>query len=175
MGRNTGDRFRRPNGNERFALILLCTTLLTAWVMDFRPSTQPANPRAPAPIARTPSTQTVATTDPQAGVHTRLTLEADPAAIRRELQMVREMGASWIVEYFPWLYLQPNGPDDYDWQHADLVIAEAHRQGLAVIARIDGVPAWARPADTSWKYLDATATPPTRGSSPRSPRATRGS
>ncbi|MDQ6908608.1 MAG: hypothetical protein M3176_17435, partial [Chloroflexota bacterium] len=160
MGRNTGPRFRRPNGNEMFALLLLCATILTAWWTDLRPRQGAPDPHAPAPIARTPATQPmIEPTDPQAGVHTRLTLEANPAAVRRELQMVREMGASWIVEYFPWLYLQPNGPDDYDWKHADLVIGEAHRQGLTVIARIDGVPAWARPADTSWKYLDAGGYP----------------
>lgn len=160
MGRNTGYRLRKPNGNEIFTLLLLCATLLIGWWTDFRPRQSAPNPQAPAPIARTPATeQPITTTDPQAGVHTRLTLEADPAAIHRELQMVREMGASWIVEYFPWLYLQPNGPDAYDWQHADLVIGEAHRQGLTVIARIDGVPAWARPAETSWKYLDTSGYP----------------
>ncbi len=152
-------RLRQLTGGERFALILLCITILSAWITDFRPRPAPPNPRAPAPISRASSDVTVATTDPQAGVHTRLTLEASPAAIHKELQMVREMGASWIVEYFPWLYLQPKGPDDYDWQHADLVIREAHRQGLNVIARIDGVPAWARPANTSWKYLDESGYP----------------
>src|SRR4051812_8203975 len=143
--RGMRQRVRKPNGGETFALILLCITILSAWWTDFRPRPPVPNPRAPAPISRAPAGVTVATTDPQAGVHTRLTLEASPAAIRKELTMVREMGATWIVEYFPWLYLQPNGPDDYDWQHADLVIREAHRQGLNVIARIDGVPAWARP------------------------------
>jgi hypothetical protein len=159
MGRNRWHG-RRLNGNDRFTLLLVLVTLVSAWVMDFRPGARTSTaPRTSAPIARTASAPPVDTTDPQAGVHTRLTLVADRGTIRKELQMVRDMGASWIVEYFPWLYLQPDGPDTYDWKHADLVIDEAHRQGLTVIARIDGVPAWARPANTSWKYLDATGYP----------------
>src|SRR5262249_41642051 len=132
-------RIRRLSGNDIFALLLVFVTLVSAWVMDFRPGAQPSDhARTPAPISRAPSPQTVETNDPQAGVHTRLTLVPDTATIRKELRMVREMGASWIVEYFPWLYLQPDGPDTYDWKHADLVINEAHAQGLTVIARIDG-------------------------------------
>jgi len=52
MGRNTRYRFRRPNGNETFALLLLCVTLLTAWWTDFRPRQGAPDPHAPAPIAR---------------------------------------------------------------------------------------------------------------------------
>lgn len=168
MGRNRHRQRRRIPGDILFTLLLLGATLGATWWADIRPlprthaaiysasqSIAPALARA-NPAASIPP---VETTDPQAGVHTRLTLEADPGAVRRELQMVHDMGASWIVEYFPWLYLQPNGPDAYDWAHADLVMREARRQGLTVIARIDGVPPWARPADTSWKYLDATGYP----------------
>ncbi len=159
MARNT--TLRKPTGNALFVAALVGITIVSGWWMDFRPgdAKPDAAPRAPAPISRAPAAVRVATNDPQAGVHTRLTLEADPATIRKELRMVREMGASWVVEYFPWLYLQPDGPEMYDWQHADIVVREAHAQGLTVIARIDGVPAWARPANTSWKYLDASGYP----------------
>ena len=96
--------------------------------------------------------QTVFTINPKMGVHTRLTDEVEPWKIKRTLEMVREMGASWIVEYFPWAYHEPF-PGIFDWSHSDLVIDHADRQGLTVIARLGLVPGWARPADSASTYL----------------------
>ena len=86
------------------------------------------------------------------GVHTRLTDEVEEWKIKRSLELVREMGASWIVEYLPWAYLEPE-KGVYRWEHADVVIAHARRQGLTVIARIGFVPTWARPAGSTHTYL----------------------
>ncbi|MCB0075414.1 MAG: beta-galactosidase, partial [Caldilineaceae bacterium] len=73
--------------------------------------------------------------------------------IKRTLEMVREMGAPWVVEYFPWAYIQPK-PDVWKWKHSDEVIAHANRQGLTVIARLGYVPEWARPPETTPLFLD---------------------
>jgi hypothetical protein len=97
--------------------------------------------------------QTVVTSNPKIGVHTRLTDEVEATKIKRTLQMVREMGATWIVEYFPWAYIEPV-PGIHDWTHADLVVDHANRQGLKVIARLGMVPQWARPADSVASFLD---------------------
>lgn len=94
------------------------------------------------------------TSNPKLGVHTRLTDEVEPWKIEKTLQMAREMGSAWVVEYFPWNYIQPEAPGQYDWKHSDLVIDAASRQGLKLVARLDGVPSWARPRDTTAKYLD---------------------
>jgi len=109
---------------------------------------------ASAPLSGEPlgPQQTVVTINPKLGVHTRLTDEVEPRKIKRTLEMVREMGASWTVEYFPWSYLEPL-PGIYDWTHADLVVDHANRQGLTVIARLGLVPGWARPADSATSYL----------------------
>jgi len=90
------------------------------------------------------------------GVHTRLTDEVEEAKIARTLEMVRAMGAGWIVEYFPWAYMEPDR-GRYDWHHADLVVEHASRLGLRVVARIDYVPAWARPPDSPTRLLPASA------------------
>lgn len=95
----------------------------------------------------------VETNYPKIGVHTRLTDEVEEWKIEKTLTMVREMGASWIVEYFPWAYVEPQ-PGIYDWRHADFVVDTAARQGIEVIARVDYVPQWARPKDTTSRYLD---------------------
>lgn len=97
--------------------------------------------------------QQVVTSNPKVGIHTRLTDEVEPKKIKQTLEMVREMGAPWVVEYFPWAYIETE-PGQFNWTHADLVVDHANRQGLTVIARIGFVPEWARPKETSPLYLD---------------------
>lgn len=77
--------------------------------------------------------------------------------IVQSLQMVREMGASTIVEFFPWPYFEGQRKGLFDWARADMIINHANDQGLAVIARMGMVPDWARPdpeiQPTSLNYL----------------------
>lgn len=101
-----------------------------------------------------PAQQRVVTANPLIGVHTRLTGVGDEAYIRRSLEQVRELGAPWIVELFPWAYVQPRSRYGYDWAGADMVIEHARRQGLQVVARLDLVPAWARPPGSTDRQLD---------------------
>ena len=111
----------------------------------------------PAPLLIVPGPpQTVHTTHPIVGVHTRLTDEVEEWKIQRSLEMVRQMGSPWIVELFPWAYYHAED-GGIAWDHPDLVINHAHAQGLKVIARIGLTPSWARPKDTPLNYLDDTA------------------
>lgn len=111
----------------------------------------------PAPPVTLDAPQIVVTRNSKVGVHTRLTDEAAPWKIQHTLQMVRKMGAPWIVEFFPWAYLEYM-PNSFDWTHADEVIDQARAQGLTVIARLGLVPWWARPDErvqpTTFNYLD---------------------
>ncbi|HNS51064.1 MAG TPA: beta-galactosidase [Anaerolineae bacterium] len=113
--------------------------------------------RPPAPVVELGPQQQVTSINPRVGIHTRLTDEVEPWKVKRTLEMVREMGAGWIVEYFPWAYSEP-APGRYDWTHADQVVDHARRQGLQVIARLGLVPEWARPGtddrSTTPTYLD---------------------
>jgi hypothetical protein len=106
----------------------------------------------PRPLVTLGPQQQVHTINPKMGVHTRLSDEVEPWKIQRTLQMVREMGAPWIVEYFPWAYSEPQA-GRYDWSHADLVVDHARRQGLTVVARLGLVPEWARPKESTNTYL----------------------
>ncbi len=126
--------------NPLFLRLLLALPLL--WLLG----------RVPRPIVRIGPPQIVETVNPKIGVHTRLTDEVEEWKIKRTLEMVREMGASWIVEYFPWGYYERE-KEQYDWSHSDLVVDHALAQGLTVLARIDFVPEWARPTDTTSRYL----------------------
>jgi polysaccharide biosynthesis protein PslG len=96
----------------------------------------------------------VETRNPKIGIHTRLTDEGTTERIARTYQMVRQMGAAWVVEYVPWPYVQGDHPDLYTWAHADRLVDRAIMEGLRVVIRLDAVPAWARPPGTTFKYLD---------------------
>ncbi len=114
--------------------------------------------RPPGVLVTMPPQQQAHTSNPVVGVHTRLTDEVEEWKIQRSLALVREMGAPWIVEYFPWAYHEPER-GRYDWTHTDMVIRHARNQGLTVIARLGMTPAWARPdpqeQETTATYLDA--------------------
>jgi GH35 family endo-1,4-beta-xylanase len=130
-------------------ILLVGVLVMAAGFLPRYPATPSATP-TPTPT-RLPALNPVST---KIGLHTRLTDEPDPEKIRREFQMLREMGASWAVEFFPWAYIQPTDRHRFDWTHADLVADAARAAGITLIARVDGVPAWARPPDTTWRYLD---------------------
>jgi len=100
------------------------------------------SPMPPRPTTEAP--QIVQTAHPLVCVHTRLTDEVEAWKIQRSLQLVREMGASTIVEFFPWAYYE-SAPGVFNWTHADTVMAYARQQGISVIARLGLVPEWARP------------------------------
>src|SRR5579859_2318898 len=66
--------------------------------------------------------------------------------------MIADMGATWIVELFPWAYAEPRA-GQYGWTHADMVVNAAAARHLHIIARLDLVPDWARPGDSSSRLL----------------------
>lgn len=109
---------------------------LIAWVL--LAALVPAQPRAPLS-----ADQTVETTKPMLCMHTRLIDEVDEWKIQRSLQIVREMGAPTIVEFFPWAYIE-GSEDRYDWSSADRIVRHARNQGIHIIARLGLVPEWAR-------------------------------
>ncbi|MBC8100319.1 MAG: beta-galactosidase, partial [Armatimonadetes bacterium] len=117
---------------------------------------------APAdhPIALENPPRRVETTKSQMCVHTRLIDEVSEQVIQRSLQVVRELGADTIVEFFPWAYVE-DAPGRYNWAQSDLIIKHAQNQGLRVIARMGFVPAWARPdpvkQPTTLNYLPDNA------------------
>jgi hypothetical protein len=129
---------------RRLALILLVLLAATAGAIYLlrQRNTVPLGPQ-----------RSVVTANPKLGVHTRLTDEVEAWKIKRTFEMVRGMGAPWVVEYFPWAYVE-SSPARFGWNHTDLVVQHAVRQGLTVVARLGYVPEWARPKDSSPLYLD---------------------
>jgi hypothetical protein len=99
--------------------------------------------KPPALLVTLGKQQAVVTRNELAGLHTRFVEEAEAWKIQRGLSMIREMGAPWIVEFFPWAYYEP-GKGNFNWASADRIVDHANRQGLKVIARLGFVPEWAR-------------------------------
>jgi len=96
--------------------------------------------------------QSVATEHQQVCVHTNLMDEVDEWKIQRSLQLVREMGAPTIVDFFPWAYVERQ-EGVYDWTQTDRVMNHAQNQGIQVIARTGLVPRWARAEDTTLNQI----------------------
>lgn len=103
--------------------------------------------------------QQVRTRNPIAGVHTRFVEEVEAWKIKRGAEMIRLMGAPWMVEFFPWAYYERE-KGIYDFSGAERIVRHARRQGLTVIARLGFVPEWARPKrlpdgrQTTFTHLD---------------------
>src|SRR5262249_37918955 len=104
--------------------ILIGAALLLLQLAPHLAAPPPLPPPTPPPLP-----QQVITQHPKVGVHTRLTDEAQPERITQTFALVREMGAAWAVEYFPWAYVQPDSRAHWDWAHADQVVNAAAQQG----------------------------------------------
>ena len=89
----------------------------------------------------------VSTEKPQVCLHTLLENEVEDESILRSLELARELGATTIVQFFPWAYVERE-PGRYSWTLADRIVRQADRQGLRVIGRLGLVPDWARDGNT---------------------------
>lgn len=141
-----------PAFSRRAALFVTLAARLALIVIVLR-QLAPAGPHVELGPPRT-----VITEQPAVCTHTRLTDEVDEWKIQRTLEMVRDMGAATIVEFFPWPYVEPQR-GQYDWTHPDRILRHTHNQGLNVLARLGLVPGWARPPThekvTTLQYLTA--------------------
>ena len=108
-----------------------------------------------SPLIHPPPAQiqyTLETTKEQVCVHTDLINEVEEVKIERSLKLVREMGASTIVEFFPWSYIESQ-EGHYSWWQADRIVHHANLQDIRIIARMGLVPNWARPGEPTANYL----------------------
>lgn len=137
-----------PRSLSIFALAILILILTAGFLPTIPQAATISTATTPTPNTQHPPISS------KIGLHTRLSDEPDPEKIKTEFQMLREMGGSWATEFFPWLYIQPTDRNRFDWAQPDRIVDAAVANNINLIARLDGVPTWARPADTTWKYLD---------------------
>jgi O-antigen ligase len=67
----------------------------------------------------------------------------DPRGLEQSLAAMESAGFRWLRHRFPWNAIETS-PGVYDWRVWDAIVDAAARHNLAVIAVLDGSPAWAR-------------------------------
>lgn len=88
---------------------------------------------------------------PAAGADVRgvnVTLEAyeDGAALARSLDLLAAGGFRWVRQRFLWAEIEP-ARGEFRWERWDAIVEACRERDLAVIAVLDGSPAWARAPD----------------------------
>jgi polysaccharide biosynthesis protein PslG len=68
------------------------------------------------------------------------------ADLRRDLDRVRNMGATWVRVPFNWVTLEMHRRGEYNWGPADTIVEEANARHLRIVAVVSYTPGWARPA-----------------------------
>jgi hypothetical protein len=107
-----------------------------------------------APIAHTDG--------PPVGVNTFLEQEVEEAKLRRTLTLARDAGIGWLRQEFPWDDIEIHGQGDFQdrrtqppqsaWDKYDRIVDLSNEYGLRLVARLDTVPAWARPAGSTFTH-----------------------
>lgn len=70
----------------------------------------------------------------------------DARTVEGEVRAIKGYGFRWLRHRFAWDEMEP-GRGSYDWEESDRVVEAARREGLSLIAVLDGAPAWARHPD----------------------------
>jgi len=113
--------------------------------------------------AQTADLVPIAHTDgPPVGVNTFLEQEVEEAKLRRTLALARDAGIGWIRQEFPWDDIEIHGKGDFQdrrtqppksaWDKYDRIVNLAGEYGLHIVARLDTVPAWARPPGSTFTH-----------------------
>jgi polysaccharide biosynthesis protein PslG len=76
--------------------------------------------------------------------------------LNRELDGLKQAGASTIRFDLSWQGVQGAGPQSWNWSSIDAIVNGARKRGMASLPIIDYTPAWARPAGcTSFRCAPA--------------------
>ena len=78
----------------------------------------------------------------------------DEATRRRDLQLIREMGFTYVKTQLPWREIETYTPGDRDWYRADALVQDVQEAGLSLIVRLDRQPFWSQ-ANGGWPPLDS--------------------
>lgn len=95
--------------------------------------------------AASPALTVHAATRYEVGMATSATLlRMNDDDLEERLTNIRQLGATWIRVDFSWRVIQPDGPNEYDWELYDRLVRVANEHSLKILAVINYTPAWAR-------------------------------
>jgi len=94
------------------------------------------------------------------GVNTFFDLEVEEGKVRRSLEMIRAAGIGWIRQQFRWDEIEIPSKGQYidratgrsSWEKYDRIVELTHVYGISILARLDTVPEWARPAGSTFTH-----------------------
>ncbi|BBY62180.1 hypothetical protein MHEL_04230 [Mycolicibacterium helvum] len=65
------------------------------------------------------------------------------ADVDATLDHLKDMGVNDIRIAVPWVYMQPQNNENYDWSKMDYVVHAASERGINIVGVISGTPTWA--------------------------------
>ena len=86
---------------------------------------------------------------PDYGVHAFLWWKPDTAL--RDLNLINEMGFTWVKQKFPWRDIEGIEKGQFDWYRTDYIVDEVEKAGLKLVVRLDRQPFWSEPLDNQWQ------------------------
>jgi hypothetical protein len=97
-------------------------------------------------------TATIRPTARDLGANTFLHLEVERAKVDRTARLLRAAGITYVRQQFAWNEIEPRPGVFVDertgrdtWEKYDYLVEALNREGIAVLARLENTPAWARP------------------------------
>lgn len=67
-----------------------------------------------------------------------------PETARRDLNLIRDMGFTWVKQQFAWRDIEGAAKGRFEWTLADEVVRRVSNRGLKLLARIDRQPFWSQ-------------------------------
>lgn len=86
---------------------------------------------------------------PDYGIHAFLWWKPDTAL--RDLQLINDMGFTWVKQKFPWRDIEGIEKGQFDWYRTDYIVDEVEKAGLKLLVRLDRQPFWSEPEDNQWQ------------------------
>lgn len=94
------------------------------------------------------------------GMNVFLEKEPEQQNILRSIEMLKAGGVTYVRQSFPWqdierapgTYRTPDGQDT--WAKYDFIVEQLSKAGIRILARVDTIPQWARPATDNFQRYD---------------------
>jgi hypothetical protein len=78
----------------------------------------------------------------EGGIH--IFLWGNPQTTERDLKLAKDGGFAWVKQRFEWRNIEGQGKGQFEWNEPDRIVRAINDANLRVVARLDGLPGWAR-------------------------------
>ena len=90
---------------------------------------------------------------PPLGISTGAGLVPSPDdVLADDLDLIASTGVRYVRFDFDWTGVQPDGPDDFEWDELDRAVDASLERDLEIVAMLAYTPDWARPDDETDKH-----------------------